>query len=303
MLRVLVLGQGLVGTSINENLSSNEKYDVHSLSKTDLDLKDFNATETTIRRLRPDVVIMAAGVVGGIEENINEPYVLGKENSIIVLNVIEACLKLEIQSVINLVPACVYPSNIARRMVPEDLWSGPMELTSLPYATAKMLGITLLNAARSQFKTNWISVVATNLYGTDSSIETHKAHVIPALLMKFTEAKNAQLPAIKLLGDGTPIREFLHVDDFALAIEFILEHEIFTDPVINVSGNTSWTIRELAELVAGVTKYEGDILFANDGKNGAMVKLLDSGKLHSLGWTPRIPLPEGIARVHQKFKI
>ena len=121
--------------------------------------------------------------------------------------------------------------------------------------------------------------------------------------MKFTEAKNAQLPAIRLLGDGTPIREFLHVDDFASAIEFILEHEIFTDPVINVSGNTSWAIRELAELVAGVTKYEGDILFANDGKNGAMVKLLDSGKMHSLGWTPRIPLPEGIAKVYQGFKI
>ena len=119
--------------------------------------------------------------------------------------------------------------------------------------------------------------------------------------MKFTEAKNAQLPAIRLLGDGTPIREFLHVDDFASAIEFILEHEIFTDPVINVSGNTSWAIRELAELVAGVTKYEGDILFANDGKNGAMVKLLDGSKILSFGWSPKISLQEGIARVHRNF--
>lgn len=303
MLRILVLGQGLVGTAVSENLSANEKYNVQSLSKSDLDLKDFHSAEKIIKLLRPDIVIIAAGVVGGIEKNISEPYLLGKENSIIILNVIEVCLKLQIQSVINLVPACVYPANIARRMVPEDLWSGPMELTSLPYATAKMLGITLLNAARSQFKANWISVIATNLYGTDSSIETHKAHVIPALLMKFTEAKDAQLPAITLLGDGTPIREFLHVDDFASAIEFILEHEIFTDPIINVSGSTSWTIKELAELIAGVTKYEGEIIFAKDGRNGAMVKLLDGGKMHSLGWVPKIPLSEGIARVYKCFKI
>jgi GDP-L-fucose synthase len=187
-------------------------------------------------------------------------------------------------------------------MTPEDLWSGPMEETSLPYSAAKILGITLVNAARSQYQVNWISVIATNLYGDDSSIETHKAHVIPALLMKFTRAKNEGLTEITLLGDGSPVREFLHVEDFASAVMFLIEKELLTDSIINVSGCASLSIRELAMIIKDVTSYSGQIRFANDGRNGALVKLLDGSRLNDLGWSPKISLPEGVTRVFRKFK-
>ena len=302
MSNVLILGQGLVGTAIGDYLAANPNYSVQTLGKSQLDLRNINVLEKHLLNSKPDILILAAGVVGGIEKNIAEPYLLGTENSRIILNVIEMCTKLGIKKVINLVPACVYPSNLPRRMKPEDLWNGPMEATSLPYSTAKILGITLVNAARSQYKVNWISVVATNLYGDDSTIETHKAHVIPSLLMKFTAARKEGLSEITLLGDGSPIREFLHTDDFASAIEFILGMEIFSDSVINVSGGTSLSIKELSEVIKAVTKYEGQIRFANDGTNGAKVKLLDGSKILSFGWSPKISLQEGIAKVYGNFE-
>jgi GDP-L-fucose synthase len=302
MSSVLILGRGLVGSAIADYLKRNSEHDVRIIDKSEIDLRDLDALFLSLSRIRPDILILAAGVVGGIEKNIEEPYFLGSENSRIIVNVIEVCAKLRIEKVINLVPACVYPSNIARRMTPEDLWSGPMEETSLPYSTAKILGITLINAARRQYGVNWISVIATNLYGDDSSIETHKAHVIPALLMKFTLAKNDGLAEVSLLGDGSPVREFLHVDDFASAIDYLIGKGLFTDPVINVSGSASWTIRELAMIIKDATGYLGQINFTNDGRNGAMVKLLDGSRLHDLGWIPKISLIEGVNRVFEQFK-
>ena len=167
MSSVLILGRGLVGSAIADYLKRNSGHDVQTIDKSEIDLRDLDALFLSLERIRPDILILAAGVVGGIEKNIEEPYLLGSENSRIIVNVIEVCAKLRIEKVINLVPACVYPSNIARRMTPEDLWSGPMEETSLPYSTAKILGIALINAARRQFGVNWISVIATNLYGDD----------------------------------------------------------------------------------------------------------------------------------------
>jgi GDP-L-fucose synthase len=187
-------------------------------------------------------------------------------------------------------------------MNPEDLWKGPMDMTSLPYVLAKFLGLTLIGAARSQHKVNWISVIATNLYGDDSNIESHKAHVIPSLLEKFNSATNVGSTEIVLLGDGSPIREFLHVEDFASAIAFILDNKLFSEPILNVSGEASCTIKELSEIIRKVTKFQGQVVFANDGRNGAPVKLLDGSILHSFGWMPKITLSEGVTRVYAKFK-
>jgi GDP-L-fucose synthase len=302
MSSVLILGHGLVGSAIGDHLKRNSGHDVRTIDKSVIDLRDLEALFLFLSGNRPDILIVAAGVVGGIEKNIDEPYFLGSENSRIIVNVMEVCAKLGIDKVINLVPACVYPSNIARRMTPEDLWSGPMEETSLAYSTAKILGITLVNAVRSQYKLNWISVIATNLYGDDSSIEAHKAHVIPALLMKFIGAKNEGLAEVTLLGDGSPIREFLHVDDLASAVMLLIEKEFLTDSIINVSGSASLSIRELAMVIGDVTNYSGQIKFANDGKNGALVKLLDGSRLLDLGWSPKICLSEGVTRVFKKYQ-
>jgi GDP-L-fucose synthase len=301
--KVLVLGKGLVGAAVSNHLKSDASFEVVTLGKSDLDLRDPLELLVKLKKISPEIVIIAAGVVGGIEKNIAEPYVLGTENAKIILNTIDACTQLKVRQIVNLVPACVYPSNLNRRMKPEDLWTGPMEITSLPYSTAKMLGIILVNAARKQNNSKWISIVATNLYGDDSNIETHKAHVIPALLRKFTSAAIEGKRSITLMGDGTPVREFLHVDDFASAIKHIIKNDVFSEPVLNVSGTASWTIRDLAVIIKEVTKFQGQIVFANDGRNGAMVKLLDGSRLHSMGWEPKITLPEGVFRVYEKFEL
>ena len=302
MLKVLVLGRGLVGHAVGNHLMQDANFEVDMLDKSSIDLRQPNELASALEKALPDVVIIAAGVVGGIEKNITEPYLLGTENARIILNTIDVCTRFRVKQVINLVPACVYPSNLNRRMRPDDLWTGPMERTSLPYSAAKILGVTLIDAARYQNNVNWISVIATNLYGDDSTIETHKAHVIPALLGKFSLAIAEGKTEIILLGDGKPIREFLHVEDFASAIKFILLNNITSESVINVSGDSPWTIKELADTIKSVTNFQGEVRFANDGKNGAMVKLLDGSKLHSSGWLPSIPLPEGIARVYKKFE-
>jgi GDP-L-fucose synthase len=301
MRRVLILGKGLVGGSLNRQFLLAGGYEVINLGKQELDLTDISQVSLTLRRLNPEVLILASGVVGGIEKNISEPFHLGAINSRIILNTIHTASTLRIPLLINLVPACVYPISIFRRMKPEDLWSGPMEPTSLPYSTAKLLGVTLVKAARDEFGLNWTSLVATNLYGDDSTLHSHSAHVIPALLTKFANAKNSGFKEVQLLGDGTPIREFLHVDDFSLAVKFVLDRNLYTESILNVAGQDSWTIKELADLVQDTVGYKGQLRFANDGKNGAPMKLLDGTKLHNLGWTPKISLSEGVAKVFSKF--
>ena len=301
MQKILILGNGLVGSAVTSHLESQSDFQILNLSRLELDLRNPSLIKESFKKLNPDLVILAAGVVGGIEKNIDEPYILGAENSQIILNVIRVSMDLGINKVINLVPACVYPANIPRRMKPEDLWAGPMETTSLPYSTAKLLGITLIDAARNQFQKDWISIIATNLYGDDSSISSHKAHVIPALLQKFTEAKQNKDQEITLLGDGTPIREFLHVDDFASAIGFVLKENLYSKSILNVSGRSSWQIKELAEIIKKEVGFNGRVTFANDGKNGAKVKLLDGSVLHNYGWNPKIDLAEGVARVYSNF--
>ena len=302
MQKVLILGNGLVGNAVHARLFKCNTFQVVTLRKSELDLRSLESIEKSFEEIKPDILILAAGVGGGIEKNINEPFNLGSENLQIILNVIQISLKAGVKNLINLVPACVYPANISRRMKPDDLWTGPMEATSLPYSTAKLLGITLINAARKQFKVKWISIIATNLYGDESSKSNQSAHVIPALLQKFSDAKSKNSEEIVLLGDGTPIREFLHVDDFAAAIEYILKEKLFDESVINVSGSSSWQIKELAEIIRKEVKFTGKLRFANDGKNGAMVKLLDGSELHNRGWTPRIGLVEGVARVYSNFR-
>ena len=303
MQKVLILGNGLVGKAIYAHLLKCKEFQVQILSKSELDLRKLESIEKSFEEIKPDVLILAAGVVGGIEKNINEPFDLGLENLQIISNVIQVSLKVGVKNVINLAPACVYPANISRRMKPDDLWSGPMETTSLPYSAAKLLGITLINAARKQFKVEWISVIATNLYGDELAISNDTAHVIPALLQKFTAAKLENKPEIVLLGDGAPIREFLHVDDFSSAIEFILKEKLFAESIINVSGSSSLQIKELAEIIRKEIDYAGKLRYSNDGKNGAMVKLLDGSGLHSKGWTPFIGLEEGVARVNSNFRL
>jgi GDP-L-fucose synthase len=281
----------------------NAEFQTFSLSRSEFDFRDSVKLKEQISYLNPSVVIIAAGVVGGIERNLVEPYDLGIQNSMILNNIVSVCLELKIENLINLVPACVYPANISRRMNPNDLWMGPMEKTSLAYSTAKLLGVVLVAAARAQFGKRWVSVIATNVYGNAIDCAPQKQHVIPALLRKFHEAKIFGAPQISLLGDGTPVREFMHVDDLASAVAFVVENQVYMDSVVNVSGTDSCTIKELADLIKKITCFDGEVSFDNTKKNGAASKLLDGSRLHQLGWAPKISLEHGIDSIYTNIDI
>lgn len=299
-MRVLILGKGLVGKALSERLSRNQALEVKSIGRLDCDLRRLDAVTELFKQEKPDTCIFAAGVVGGIEKNLSAPADLILENSRIIINVIEQLAFQKIPQLINLAPACVYPSDLNRRMVPTDLFMSPMESSSLPYSTSKLAGIVMVDAIRAQHQRNWISLIPTNLYGDNIALESHKAHVIPALIKKFTEAKIKGLDTLELLGDGTPIREFLHVDDLAEAVSKVLEVGPRADGIINIAGTDETSIADLADLIKGIVGFEGDIVFSGDGKNGAPRKLLDGTRIQDLGWNPKITLEAGLRQI---FKI
>ena len=298
--RVLILGKGLVGSALIKRLSRDSKYDIVGVGRKECDLRDSDAVKNLFSAVNPAIAIFAAGVVGGIEKNLDSPAELIMENSRIILNVVEESISCSLPRLINLVPACVYPADLNFRMHPRDLFSAPMESSSLPYSTAKMAGVIMVDAIRRQDRRDWFTLISTNLYGDDSAIESHKAHVIPALMKKFKEAKRMNSGTIALLGDGTPLREFLHADDLAEAVANIMELDQISEGILNVAGPDSISIRGLAKIIKKVVGFEGAVLFSNDGKNGAPMKLLDGSQMREFGWEPSITLEQGLRRV-QRF--
>ena len=296
-MKIIILGKGLVGSALIEHLSHESNYQVIGIGRTECDLRDRIAVERLFISEKPELVIFAAGVVGGIEKNLSSPSELIMENSRIILSVIESAISNKIPRFINLVPACVYPANINRRMHPKDLFTAPMENSSLPYSTSKIAGLVMVSTARKEFGLNWVSLISTNLYGDNSSIQSHKSQVIPALMAKFTEAKRNKLSGIELLGDGSPIREFLHVEDLAIAVDKVIQAEVVQGGVLNIAGTESISIKNLAETIKEIVGFEGRIVFRSDGKNGATKKLLDGSEIQEMGWVPSISLRNGLNRI------
>lgn len=294
--KIVLLGNGLVGGAIKNQLQKISAFTVITVNTKDYDLGDISAVHEMFKTHQPDLCILAAGVVGGIEKNMSNPTELIFLNTKIILNVIESLPKFNVKYFINLVPACVYPSNLHRPAVPKDLFSSPMEFSSLPYSTAKIASIVMVNALRDQNNAKYISLISTNVYGDNIDIETHKAHVIPALINKFTEAKKLKAKSISLLSDGTPIREFLHADDLATAVIKVISDGLFQNNILNVAGGKSISIKKLAELVKKVTGYSGEVIFSGSEKNGTLVKLIDGSELREYGWKPEITLEQGIER-------
>jgi GDP-L-fucose synthase len=298
-MKILLLGNGLVASSIKKVLHTETNFTVSVVSKNDYDLTNFDAVYQMFNKSQPDLCILAAGVVGGIEKNMSKSSELIFTNSRIILNVIESLPKFNVKYFINLVPACVYPSNLLRPALPKDLFTSPMELSSLPYSTAKIASIVMVNALRDQSKLNYISLISTNVYGDNLEIETHKAHVIPALINKFTEAKLLNMKSITLLGDGSPVREFLHSDDLAMAVLRVIKDNLYQKNILNVAGGESITISELANLIKSISGYSGEVLFSSSEKNGTSVKLIDGSELRGYGWKPLTSLEQGIKKAFE----
>jgi GDP-L-fucose synthase len=271
-----------------------------TFSHSELDLTNKEETETMFRLYKPTYVFLSAAKVGGIYANNSLSGEYFYENILIQTNVIEAARKYGVKKILFLGSSCIYPKDCPQPIKEEYLMTAPLEQTNSAYATAKIAGIEMCKAYRKQYGSNFISVIPTNLYGQGDNFALMGSHVLPAMIRKFHDAKIAGIKLVELWGDGTPKREFLHVDDLAEALIFLMAE--YDSPVhINVGSSQDVPIKFLARMVADIVGYEGEIYWNLEYPNGAMQKLLDSSKIRGLGWQPMIPLDKGIKDTYKWF--
>ena len=294
MSNVFVAGhKGLVGSAICRRLSSDGVEPVVT-SRSELDLTDQAAVNDWFSANDIDQVYLAAAKVGGIYANDSYPAEFVHQNLAIQTNVIHAAWKNGVQKLLFLGSSCIYPKLAPQPMAEESLLSGPLEATNEWYAIAKIAGIKMCQAYRKQYGFDAISVMPTNLYGPQDNFDLQNSHVLPALIRKFNEAKQAGAEHVTVWGTGTPRREFLHVDDLADACVFLMQN-YSSEEIINVGWGKDISIAELAETVREVVGFEGEIIFDRDKPDGSPRKLLDTSRLTALGWQPTIALAAGIA--------
>jgi GDP-L-fucose synthase len=266
----------------------------------ELDLTQQEGTERWLAAARPDVVIVAAGRVGGIMANNNYPADFLADNLAIGLNLIRASHLVRVKKLLFLGSSCVYPKYAKQPISEDQLLTGELEPTNEWYAIAKIAGIKLCEAYLRQHGGDFISVMPTNLYGPGDNYHTENSHVVAALIRRFHEAKVAGAPTITVWGTGTPRREFLYVDDFADACVYLLKNYSGAQ-FINVGAGKDVSIAEFAGIVADVVGYRGKIIFDRSKPDGTPRKLLDISRLSSLGWTAKVPLREGLKKAYADF--
>jgi GDP-L-fucose synthase len=293
--------RGLVGSAVVRSLENQGYENLILRSHKDLDLTDQRAVREFFQAFRPQAVIMAAARVGGIHANNSHPAGFLRDNLLIQDNVIDAAYKSGVEKFVFLGSSCIYPK-LAPQPIKEDyLLTGPLEPTNEWYAIAKIAGIKMCQAYRREFGFNAISLMPTNLYGPGDNFDLQNSHVLPALIRKFHEAKLHGDKTVQIWGSGTPRREFLHVDDLADAVLYLLQ-SYDGEAIVNVGWGEDLTIRELAEMTMSVIGYSGDLAFDPNKPDGTPRKLLDVSRLKSLGWHPRIPLKAGLQATYTWFK-
>lgn len=292
--------RGMVGSAIHGKLVADGFKRVIGRTHAELDLMDRAAVRSFFEHERPSVVVMAAAKVGGILANYEQPVEFLLNNLAIQNNVIEAAADFSARKVLFLGSSCIYPK-MAPQPIPESaLLTGPLEPTNDAYALAKIAGIKLCQSYAREYGKNFLSAMPTNLYGPRDNYDLHNSHVLPALIRKVHEAKATGAASITVWGSGNPRREFLHTTDLAEACVFLLEN--YDEPdLVNIGCGEDVTIRELAETVCDVLGFDGTLEFDASKPDGTPRKLLDISKIKSLGWSPRIPLREGIADAYAWF--
>ena len=300
--RVFVAGHGgLVGSSIVRRLESDGFGNLLLRSRSELDLEDHAAVDAFFAQEKPDYVFLAAARAGGIRANATFPGDFIRENLHIQVNVIDAAYRNEAKKLLFLGSSCIYPRLAPQPLREDYLLTGPLEPTNEAYAIAKIAGVKMCEAYRQQFDFDAISLMPTNLYGPGDNFSLEDSHVLPALIRKFHSAKNDNLDRVVVWGTGEPRREFLHVDDLADACVFLMEN--YSDgELINVGWGEDISIRSLAELVAAVVGFDGELEFDTSKPDGTPQKLLDIAKIRSLGWEPRITLRDGIEATYRWFQ-
>jgi GDP-L-fucose synthase len=296
--KVYVAGhRGLVGRAVLARLHSEGFMNLATRTSRELDLRDQAAVEEFFSAEKPEFVILAAAKVGGILANSEFPADFLYDNLVIAANVINASFRHDVRKLLNLGSSCIYPRMAPQPLKEEYLLTGPLEETNRAYAVAKIAAIELCDAYRKQHGSDFISAMPTNLYGPGDNFDLRSSHVLPALIRKMHEAKEGGYDSVVVWGSGRPMREFLYVDDLAEACLFLLENVSESGP-INVGTGQDISIRELAELVRDSVGFSGKLEFDTSKPDGTPRKLMDVGRLRSLGWSARTGLREGIEKTY-----
>jgi GDP-L-fucose synthase len=292
--------KGLVGSALLRHLQKIGYRNILVRTRQELDLRQSDDVRKFFSQAEPEAVVVAAAKVGGIKANSDYPVEFLLENLQIQNNLIAASYEFGVKKLLFLGSSCVYPKLAAQPIREESLLAGPLEPTNEPYAIAKIAGIKLCQAYAQQYGTNFICAMPTNIYGPGDNFDLEKSHVLAALIRKVHEAKLRNQRAVTIWGTGTPRREFLHADDLADALRFLLENYDSSE-IINVGCGEDLTIRELVAIVARVIGFEIDLVFDTTKPDGTPRKLLDTTRLQALGWKPRISLEDGIQQTYHWF--
>jgi GDP-L-fucose synthase len=294
--------RGMVGSAMVENLFQNGYTNLLTANSSKLDLRDQMAVSEFIRDEKPDVIIIAAARVGGILANNHYPWQFLYDNLMIQANLIHAAHNNNIQNLIFLGSSCIYPKMAPQPLKEEYLLTGSLEPTNEWYAIAKIAGIKMCQALNKQFGRNYISMMPTNLYGPRDNFDLKTSHVLPAMIRKFHEAKENGNTPVPLWGSGSPMREFLHVEDMAESVRFVMEYEGKLEyDLINAGTGVDLTIKKLAETVQEVIGHQGKIIWDATKPDGTPRKLMDVNRINKLGWQASIELKQGITKTYTWF--
>ncbi|WP_053976092.1 GDP-L-fucose synthase family protein [Mangrovimonas xylaniphaga] len=292
--------KGMVGSAVWRALEQKGYNNLMGKSSTELDLRNQSSVMHFIAQEQPDVIVDAAARVGGILANNDFPYQFLMENLQIQNNLIDAAHKHNVAKFVFLGSSCIYPKLAPQPLKEEYLLTDSLEPTNEWYAIAKIAGVKGCEAIRKQYKKDFVSLMPTNLYGSNDNFDLKTSHVLPAMIRKFHEAKLNDNVPVTLWGSGEPMREFLHVDDMAKSVVFAIENKL-SEHLYNVGTGTDITIKELALTIQGIVGHHGEIIWDTTKPNGTPRKLLDVSKLNQQGWQASIPLKEGIAETYQWF--
>lgn len=302
--KIFVAGhRGLVGSAIKRELEKKGYTNIVTRTHKELDLTDSKAVSEFFEAEKPDYVILSAAKVGGIQGNNTFPVEFFTENMKIQLNVITNAFKQNVKKLLFLGSSCIYPKNAPQPMKEEYLLSSELEKTNEMYALAKISGLKLCASYNREYNTDYISVMPCNLYGLNDNYDTKNAHVLPMLVRRFHEAKEAGLKEVTVWGTGTPLREFMYAGDLAKAVVYLMENKSAKEigEFINIGTGTEVTILELAQMVKKIVGFEGELVFDKSKPDGTMRKLMDVSRINNLGWKAETSLEEGIKIVYNDF--
>lgn len=300
--KIFVAGHaGLVGSALVRNLEKKGYTNLIKRTSKELDLTRQTLVEEFFQAEKPDYVFLAAAKVGGIHANNSMPAEFIYINNMIETNVIHAAYQNGVKKLLFMSSGCSYPRDCPQPIDESYLLTGTLEKTNEPYAVSKIAGVTMCHAYNTQYGTDYVSVMPCNLYGEGDNYHPENSHVVPALLRKFHEAKEAKAPSVTLWGTGTAMREFMHIEDTAAGCVFLMEQEKLPHDLYNIGFGSDITILELAHLIEKVVGFQGELVFDPTMPDGTPRKLLNSKRLFDLGWKPEISLEEGLARTYEDY--